>query len=76
MKINAFTLDYIPFLDHNKINNLYYSQYLFILCILILILLYIVKSYNMFDFDCKSKSVLIFIVVDFNYLFVISKGCQ
>ena len=41
---------------------------LFILCILILILLYILKSYKIFDFDCKSKSILIFIAVDFNYL--------
>ena len=40
---------------------------LFILCILILILLYIVKSYKIFDFDFRSKSILTFIVVDFNY---------
>ena len=41
---------------------------LFILCILILILLYIVKRYKIFDFDCKLKSILTFIVVDFNFL--------
>ena len=36
---------------------------LFILCILILILLYIVKCYKIFDFDCKSKSIWTFIVL-------------
>ena len=41
---------------------------LFILCILILILLYIVKNYKIFDFDCKLKSILTFIVIDFNFL--------
>ena len=40
---------------------------LFILCILTLILLYIIKSYKIFDFDWKSISILTFVVVDFNY---------
>ena len=46
---------------------------LFSLCILIFILLYIVKSYKIFDFDCKSKSILTFIVVDFNHFFIYHK---
>ena len=46
---------------------------LFILCILILILLYIVKSYKIFDFDYKSKSILTFIVVKFNYFVLYHK---
>ena len=46
---------------------------LFILCILIFILLYIVKGYKIFDFDCKSKYILIFIVVDFNYFVLYHK---
>ena len=45
----------------------------FIFCILVLILLYIVKNYKIFDFDCKSKSILTFIVVDFNYFFLYHK---
>ena len=72
-KTNAFTLVYyISFLDHNKVNNLNYSQ--FFLCILIFILLYIVKSSKIFDFDCKSKSILTFIVVDFNYFILYKKN--
>ena len=49
-----------------------YTYITFILCILILILLYIVKNYKIFDFDYKSKFILTFIVVDFNYLFLIT----
>ena len=46
---------------------------LFILCILILILLYILENYKIFDFDGKSKSILTFILVDFNYFVLYHK---
>ena len=46
---------------------------LFILCILILISLYNVKSNMIFDFDFKSKSILTFIVVYFNYFVLYHK---
>ena len=40
---------------------------------LIFILLYIVKGYKIFDFDCKPKYILMFIVVYFNYFVLYHK---
>ena len=76
MKTNSFTLVlYVifQFLYHNKVNNLYCYPCVFIFCILTLILLYIVKSYKIFDFDFKSKFILTFIIVDFNYFVLYHK---